>query len=163
MFDFSLFIKNIPHANSIGSYYIAKSFFDNFECKTLGDLKSTISIFIQELEGIFKELKTLTNLSNKSVMPTNLQEFTTFKAQVLQGMQSPIINSFLGFFGYSALHNDERVKTCIIAIVKYHAYLTLLEELFATCSDHLNMDLQSGGNLQFSLEHANNIQVNIIK
>lgn len=156
LFNFPLFVQKMPHSDQAGLYCIAKSYFNDYKCVTLGDLKENIDDYIKVIEDDFKELKTLTNLSNKSVVPTTLQEFNVFKAEVLQGMQSPIINSSLGIFGYSALHNGERVKTCIIAIAKYHAYLVLLQELFAACTDDNNTILQGdAGVLHFTLQHTN--------
>jgi hypothetical protein len=156
LFNFPLFVQKMPHTDQAGLYCVAKSYFNDCKCVTLGDLKKNIDSYIEVIEDCFKELKTLTNLSNKSVAPSNLQEFTTFKTQVLQGMQSPIINTSLGFFGYSALHNGERVKTCIIAIAKYHAYLVLLQELFAACIDDNSTILQGdSGVLHFTLQHNN--------
>jgi hypothetical protein len=156
LFNFPLFVQKMPHTDQAGLYCIAKSYFNDYKCVTLGDLKENIDDYIKVIEDDFKELKTLTNLSNKSVVPTTLQEFNVFKAEVLQGMQSPIINSSLGIFGYSALHNGERVKTCIIAIAKYHAYLVLLQELFAACIDDNSTILQNdSGVLHFTLQHIN--------
>lgn len=157
LFDFRLFIKQLPHVDMKGLYCIATSYFNDFNCTTLGQLKSVIESSLDMVEQNFKTLKKeLTSLSNKDLLPGTFDEFYTFKINVLSGVQRPILNSSLGFFGYSALHNGERVKTCIIATAKYHAYLRLLQELFVACTDDDATILQHGaGVLHFTLQHDN--------
>ena len=159
-FDFTEFVKALHHVPDFNKKYcIAKSYFDIFNCATLSDLKSTIASSMQTMKKDFELLMKLTELSNSHTMALTLKDFNNFQQLLNQGHQHVIINSYLGAFGYSPLQNGQRVKKCMIQLVKYHAYLSALTQLLLLCSDGSDtLLINSSGDLHFTLRDIDCIQ-----
>jgi len=153
IFDFAQFINVFPHIAVGQSYCTAKHYFSAFGCVTLSDLKNIIRDLKVTLEQDFQKLKSLTDLPYAYKMPLTLQDFNNFVLFLNQGKQYVVVNTLLGAFGYSSLHNCDRVKNYITQIVKYYTYASHLEEMLLTCSDDIDTQLNTQGNLNFTLQH----------
>lgn len=160
LFDFALFTNQLPHTGINESYCIAKNYFNNFGCQTLGEMRQLIDNSLMITAQDLQQLKMLTNLGGKFKMPETLQDFNTMQNLLNQSSQSVVTNSYLGAFGYSPLHNGQRVKDYIVHVVKVHAYLNNLQQLFTVCSDAPDTLIQNqAGNLNFTLQHVHRVEI----
>lgn len=160
LFDFAAFTNQLPHTGINESYCIAKNYFNNFGCQTLGEMRQLIDNSLMITAQDFQQLKMLTNLGGKFKMPETFQDFNSMQMLLNQSSQSVVNNSFLGAFGYSPLHNGQRVKDYIMHVVKVHAYLNNLQQLFTVCSDAPDTLIQNqAGNLNFTLQHIHRVEI----
>jgi len=160
LFDFAEFTNQLPHTGINDSYCIAKHYFNDFECQTLGNIRELINASLLITTQDFQQLKKLTNLGAKFKMPETLQDFNQMQNVLHQSSQSVITNSYLGAFGYSPLHNGQRAKDYIVHVAKFHAYLNNLQQLFTVCSDAPDTLIQNqAGNLNFTLQHVHRVEI----
>jgi|GEM_PF-1257097 len=159
IFDFTLFTNKLPHTSIDGFYCVAKNYFNDFECFTVGDLRELIDNSLVIVEEDFQQLKKITNLDKQMKIPVSLQDFNSMKMLLHQSQQQVVMNSCLGAFGYSPLHNSQQAKDFIVHVVKIHAFLNNLKELFATCADGSDILVYNNvGHLNFTLQHINYVQ-----
>ena len=150
----------MPHTNFKEAYCISKNYLGCFGYPTLGMLKDAVVHQIESIEQDFKQLTHLTDLSwSFAHMPATLLELKVLEGQLVKLSDYYGAYTFLGAFGYSPIHNGQRVKNYLVALAKMHAFLLNLQELLATCIDNEETQLiQSQGYLQFSLQHVHYIE-----
>lgn len=160
LFDFGSFTNQLPHTGINDSYCIAKYYFNDFECQNLDNVRTLINASLLMTVQDFEQLKMLTNLDAKFKMPETLQDFNSMQMLLNQSSQFVVTNSCLGAFGYSPLHNGQRVKDYIVHVARIHAYLKNLQELFNVCSDAPDTLIQNqAGNLNFTLQHVHRVEI----
>lgn len=158
LFDFYQFAQQIPHVDQQGFYAVSKQYFSDYHCKTLGELQSVVASSLKMLEHDFLQLKKLTNLSNSTKLPFTSMAYSSLLADINKGTQT-VFNTYLGSFGYSALHNSQRVKTLLIQIIQNYIFLNQLDMLLKTCHDDASSVISDGsqGFLSFTIQHFNQI------
>ena len=157
IWDFERFKNMMPHTNtSSGGYSISKNYLGSFGYSTLGLLKQAIAFQIEKAERDFKELTKLTDLTWYFLdIPKNAQEYALFEERLDTFSDYYGAYTFLGFFGYSSVHNSVRIKTYLRKISKIHMFLLNLQELLATSVDSDSTQIiQASGAIQFSLQNA---------
>jgi hypothetical protein len=160
IWDFTKFSNIMPHTSIKEAYCVSKSYLGSFGYPTLGILKDSVTYQIAKIEQDFKQLTSLTDLPWYFVkIPKTYQELQSLENQLQKLSHYYGAYAFLGAFGYSCVHNGDRVKNYLISLTKMHAFLVNLQELLATCMDSDETQLiQSHGVLQFSLQHVHYIE-----
>jgi len=156
------FINKLPHIDQNKYYTMAQSFFVSIfgSHQNMGNISYSIDRSLEIIEADFDNLKKLTGLNNHTKMPKTGAEFMTFVNDLNQSSQSVVMNSYLGMFGYSGLHNGPRVKTCIKKVVQYHQFLAQLRSLVGLNCDGPDTMVSGQGVLYFAVQHLNeNIQL----
>ena len=160
IWDFEKFRTTMPHTSIKEAYCISKSYLGCFGYPTLGVLKSSVAYQISKIEKDFKQLTNLTDLPWYFVkIPKNLADLYQLENQLAKFSHYYGGYALLGAFGYSCIHNGNRVKNYLITLAKMHAFLLNFQELLATCMDSDETSLiQSQGALQFSLQHVHHVE-----
>lgn len=160
IWKFEAFKDTFPHSDSRLTYRVSKSYLGLFGYPTLGVLKSAIACHIAKIKVDFELLKNLTSLSWSDVkLPKDMKEIEVFDVALLGCCDYYGAYTFLGAFGWSSVHNGQRAKDCLVALIKMHAFFVNFQELLRTCSDNDDTELiNAQGLLNFSLQHVQNVQ-----
>ena len=160
IWNFEKYKDVFPHTDFQSAYCVSKSYLGSFGYQTLGDLKSAVTYQILKSEDDFKKLINITDLPwFYTKMPKNLDEFYELKYKLSTCYNYHGAYACLGICGYSCVHNAQRVKDCLIPLVKIHAFLINFQELLKTCVDGDETRLiNSQGLLNFSLQHVHYVK-----
>lgn len=160
IWNFEKFKDRFPHTDFQSAYCIAKNYVGSFGYPTLGDLKSALAYQIFKIEKDFNELIRLTDLSWSHIkMPKTLNEFNVLQVQLSTCSNYFGLYGWLGFCGYSCIHNGQTIKDSLLSLAKIHAFLINFQELLKTSIDSDETQLiNTQGLLNFSLQHVHHIQ-----
>lgn len=157
---FEAFKDTFPHTDSRLTYRVSKSYLGLFGYPTLGILKTAIACHIAKIKVDFELLKNLTSLSWSDItLPKDMKELDAFEVALLHCCDYYGAYTLLGAFGWSSVHNGQRIKGYLVTLAKMHAFFINFQELLRTCSDNDDTELiNAQGLLNFSLQHVQNVQ-----
>jgi hypothetical protein len=169
LWDFGMFTHFLPHTDMGGVYGVSVNYFQPFHAPYMKKLKESVNFHIQMIESDFNTLKQMSSLWSFGgsfaeygvKIPKTQTAFIELLDALNQNSQHTIITTFGGIFGYSPLHNSDRVKTAMTVLSEYHIYLLQLREFLSTCAQDDFVDLQdTSGYLSFLVQHTHFVREN---
>ncbi len=166
VWDFGMFTHFNPHTDLHGVYAVSVNYFQEFGSSDIKGLKDSVNQHIKMIEDDFDVLKQMTSLWSFGSyaqyglkIPKTQAEYLDLVDQLNQLCQRKYMALLGGVFGYSPLHNAQRVVTAMAALVEYRMYLVHLRDFLLTCvQDDVTIIQNTSGHLSFLVQHVHFVQ-----